>query len=225
MKNDRKFSSGPSDLSHQLSALSPFGIFLDIWHGRKNVFKLKRILFRYRIVYRWTFAVGEVNNLTLTHAPARFITYISWFSLSLGSRTRQNNLFGRCQCIIQQVIGCVKKRKEKSRRSCDDVAGRPLYLVYGVEWRIVTLPITHTHTRRVCRSNTKFFSFSAAFAFAIDRCTPKSSFLNQIVRFPPFRKKKRSWLVKKSNRKLKRRETRETSWRNYWKCLKNKPDP
>lgn len=165
-----------------------------------------------------------MNNLTLTHAPARFITYISWFSLSLGSRTRQNNLFGRCQCIIQQVIGCVKKRKEKSRRS--SWCCRPA-IVFGL-WRWVAHcnapDNTHTHTRRVCRSNTKFFSFSAAFAFAIDRCTPKSSFLNQIVRFPPFRKKKRSWLVKKSNRKLKRRETRETSWRNYWKCLKNKPE-
>lgn len=37
MKNDRKYSSG-SDLSHQLSALSPFGIFFDIWHGRKCFF-------------------------------------------------------------------------------------------------------------------------------------------------------------------------------------------
>lgn len=128
-----------------------------------NVFKFKRILFRYRLVYRWTFAVGR-GEQPHAHARSSSIYYVHQLILSLGSRTRQNNLFGRCQCIIQQVIGCVKKRKEKSRRS--SWCCRPAIL-FGL-WRWVAHCNAPDNTRR---SNKKFFSFSAAFAFAIDRCT------------------------------------------------------
>jgi hypothetical protein len=154
-------------------------------------FKFKRILFRYRLVYRWTFAVGR-GEQPHAHARSSSIYYVHQLILSLGSRTRQNNLFGRCQCIIQQVIGCVKKRKQKSRRS--SWCCRPA-IVFGL-WRWVAHCNAPDNTHTACVSvEQKILFFFSCVCFC-DRSLhtnthhTKSSFLNQIVRFPPFRKKK-----------------------------------